>query len=336
MSTSGADVPAKKNVVVSARACSVRLSEAVMTRGAVVQIQDVDKATELAIVRRAYAKQLLALVGVTDPWIEAAFTEVPRERYLGMGPWLSFNGIGTYVATPTDDPIYVYTDRLFGLIPGKSLNNGQPSLHVALMAAAGVTPGQHVVHVGAGTGYYSAILAHIVGPTGRVTAIEFDAGLASRATMNLSGFANVRVIAGDAFTASFEPVDVIYMNASTSRIPTAWLDRLREGGNVILPMGTRAAFKSIEPGAMDLVRLARMAGQNVVFRIARRGDEFHVRTTVPGGFIPAEGGDDAADAALAAALGKGGAKNVTRLYRTDDIPEARCWLKGEGWCLAYS
>ncbi len=301
-----------------------------------MQIQDVDKATELAIVRRAYAKQLLALVGVTDPGIEAAFSEVPRERFLGPGPWLTFSGIGKYVPTPTDDPIYLYTDRLFGLIPEKSLNNGQPSLHVALLASAGVGPGQHVVHVGAGTGYYSAILAHIVGPAGRVTAIEVDPGLASRATADLSGIPNVRVISGDAFTVPFDPADVIYMNASTSRIPTAWLDSLREGGRLLLPMGTRAAFNSIEPGAMDLARLARMVSQNVMFQVTRRGDEFHVKTTLPAGFIPAEGGDDAADAALAAALAKGGAKNVTRLYRGEEIPEERCWLRGEGWCLAYS
>jgi protein-L-isoaspartate(D-aspartate) O-methyltransferase len=316
---------------------ALRLSEAAPTEGTFVHLQDVDKVTELAIVRRAFAKQLLAQVAVTDPWIEAAFTEVPREKYLGPGPWLSFSGIGTYVPTPSDDPIYVYTDRLFGLIPSKTVNNGQPSLHVALIASAGVAPGQHVVQVGAGTGYYSAILAHIVGLAGRVTAIEFDAGLAARATANLSEIANVRVVAGDAFTLAFEPADVIYVNTSTSRIPPAWLDGLREGGRLILPMSTRAAFRSLQPGPLDLAQLARMVPQHVVFRIERRGDDYHVKPGVWGGFIPAEGGDsDAADAALAAALQNGGAPKVTRLYRSKDIPEERCWLRGEGWCLAYS
>ncbi len=298
----------------------------------------IDKQTELAIVRRAFAKQLVAFTGTADQErIEAAFAEVPREHFLGPGPWMTFSGIGTYIPTPSDDPVYIYSDRLFGLIPAENLNNGQPSLHVALMASAGVAPGEHVVHVGAGTGYYSAILAHIVGPAGRVTAVEFDEGLVSRATANLQGAANVRLLKGDASTVPFDPADVIYVNASVSRIPAAWLDGLREGGRLILPMGSRAGFKAIEPGPIDLVRLTRMASLNAVFRIERRGDDFHVRTTGPGGFIPARGGasDPAADAALTAALEGGGAKRVTRLYRRDDIPQERVWLKGEGWCLAY-
>jgi protein-L-isoaspartate(D-aspartate) O-methyltransferase len=98
----------------------------------------IDKQTELAIVRRAFAKQLVAFTGAAgQERIEAAFASVPREHFLGPGPWLMFSGIGTYVPTPSDDPIYLYSDRLFGLIPGQNLNNGQPSLHVALMASAG-------------------------------------------------------------------------------------------------------------------------------------------------------------------------------------------------------
>jgi len=45
-----------------------------------------------------------------------------------------------------------------------------------LIAAAAPRAGEHVVHVGAGVGYYTAILAHMVGGSGRVTAIEFDGG----------------------------------------------------------------------------------------------------------------------------------------------------------------
>lgn len=294
-----------------------------------------DKQGELAIVRRAYAKQLVAFSGVDDRRIEAGFADVPREHFLGAGPWKTFSGMGRYVPTPDDDPTYVYSDRLFGLIPEQNINNGQPSLHVALMSSAGVQPGEHVLHVGAGTGYYSAILAHIVGPTGRVTAMEFDEGLATRATANLAHLGNVRVVHGDACAKPFEPADVIYVNASVSRIPSAWLDGLREGGRLILPMGSRSVFKSIEAG--DRAWLARLATHNVVFRIERRGDGFQVRSIVPGAFIPAQGAatDPAADMALTAAFEKGGSKDVTRLYRQTDIPEEQVWLKGEGWCLAY-
>lgn len=296
----------------------------------------VDKETELAIVRRAYAKQILSLVDVKDARIEAAFAQVPREHYLGPGPWEGFRFLGNYLATPDDDPVYLYTDRLFGLVSAKGVNNGQPSLHAALMANANIAAGEHVVHVGAGTGYYTAILAHIVGPSGRVTAVEFDPDLASRAATNLATIPNVTVIAGDACTVPFDPADVIYVNAGFSRIPLSWLDGLRDGGRLLLPMGSRSGLKDASSGKVDMAKLIRLYQSQVVFRVERRGDEFHVTSGVPAAFIPAEGADEASEAALVAALEKGGAKNVTRLYRGADIPEERCWLRGEGWCLAYT
>jgi protein-L-isoaspartate(D-aspartate) O-methyltransferase len=205
---------------------------------------------------------------------------VPREHYLGPGPWEGFRFPGKYLTTPDDDPVYVYTDRLFGVIPAKGVNNGQPSLHAALMANAGVSVGEHVLHVGAGTGYYSAILAHIVGPAGRVTAIEFDPDLASRAAINLAGVLNVTVIAGDACTVSFDPADVIYVNAGFSRVPSSWLDGLRDGGRLILPMGSRwespagtgGGLKDASSAKVDMAKLMRLYQSQVVFRVERRGD----------------------------------------------------------------
>lgn len=296
---------------------------------------EIDKETELAIVRRAYAKQILALVDVSDARIESAFAEVRREHYLGPGPWHLMPAMSVYGKTPSDDPVYLYMNCLFGLVPAKGINNGQPSLHVAWMANACIATGEHVVHVGAGTGYYTAILAHLVGPAGRVTAIEFDPELASRAARNLQGFANVRVIPGDACSLSFDPADVIYVNAAFSRIPPAWLDGLRDGGRLILPMGSRAALQDLKSGQMDMAKVMRLARSQVVFRIQRHGDEFHVRPGVPAAFIAAEGTDAAADAALLVALEKGRARDVTRLYRSGDIPDEQCWLRGEGWCLAW-
>ena len=63
----------------------------------------------------------------------------------------------------------------------RGLNNGQPSLWASLFDQLDLKPGERVIHVGAGAGYYSAILAEIVGSTGRVRALEIDPGLAERA-----------------------------------------------------------------------------------------------------------------------------------------------------------
>jgi protein-L-isoaspartate(D-aspartate) O-methyltransferase len=83
-----------------------------------------------------------------------------------------------YVPTPSADPVYLYVNQVVGLLAERNLNNGEPSLHAMMIASAAPKEGEHAVHIGIGGGYYTAILAELVGETGRVTAIELDAGLA--------------------------------------------------------------------------------------------------------------------------------------------------------------
>jgi protein-L-isoaspartate(D-aspartate) O-methyltransferase len=71
---------------------------------------------DLTVVRRAYAKQILAAASVSDHRIEDAFAAVRREAYLGPGPWQVLRFLRKYVPTPTADPVYLYTDDLVGSI----------------------------------------------------------------------------------------------------------------------------------------------------------------------------------------------------------------------------
>jgi protein-L-isoaspartate(D-aspartate) O-methyltransferase len=286
-----------------------------------------DREEELAIVRRAYAKQVLASVNLNDPRVEAAFAAVQRERYLGPGPWLILRSSG-YIPTPDADPVYLYSDVLIGIVPERGLNNSMPSYHARLIASADIRAGEHVVHVGAGVGYYTAIMAQLVGRCGRVTAIEIDPALARRAVTNLSTMVNVNVHQDDGFLVSFDAADVIYVNAGATRPADSWLDGLKDGGRLILPL---TAKKTLPPGSNGSI-----ARHGAVFRIARQGDEYLAKWISPVGIYPCEGGRDAvSESALDAALQKGGWQKVTRLYRTDDLPDDRCWLRAPEWTLAY-
>jgi protein-L-isoaspartate(D-aspartate) O-methyltransferase len=287
-----------------------------------------DHKKELAVVRRAYAKQVLASVGVNDPRVEAAFAAVEREHYLGPGPWPVLRHWG-YTPTPDADPVYLYSDILIGIVPERGLNNGAPSYHAPIIASASIREGEHVVHVGAGTGYYTAIMAHLAGSAGKVTAIEFDPDLAQRARSNLSAAANVQVLEGDGCSIPFDAADVIYVNAGATRPADTWLDRLNDGGRLMLPLTARKTLpvRNIE----SIVR------HGAVFRIERKGDEYLAKWISAVGVYPCEGGrDDESEAALDAALQRGGGQNVTRLYRTDDLSDDRCWLRAPGWALAYT
>jgi len=287
-----------------------------------------DRENELAIIRRAYAKQILGRVGVSNARVEDAFAGVRREDFLGLGPWQLFDFRGSYIPTASDDPVHLYTDDLFAIVPEKQLNNGQPSLHAALIANAAPKECDHVVHVGAGVGYFSAIMAHMVGSAGRVTAIEYDPEVAARARANFSGYSNVTVIEGDGALVPFDPADVIYVNAGATSPAPNWLDRLKDGGRMILPLTTEKGF-----GTIDYAKMHRQGG---IFRILRQGDDYLARWIAPVAIFPCAGNrDDKAEKALAASFAKGDLKKIARLYRRDDIPEERCWVRGRGWCLAY-
>jgi protein-L-isoaspartate(D-aspartate) O-methyltransferase len=286
-----------------------------------------DRETELGLVRRAYAKEIVATSGIPDARVETAFAELHREDFLDPGPWLVIGERGDYVLTPSADPAYLYLDHVVGILPERYLNNGQPSLHAKLLAHAGPQEGDHVVHVGTGTGYYTAIMAHLVGRSGKVTAFELDPGLADRARVNLSSYPNVSVICGNGAAVPFDAADVVYVNAGATRPAEAWLHGLAEGGRLILPLTTSRGFMRNDPPAP-------IARRGAVFRIERRSSEFVARWISPIAIFPCEGArDPLSEAALGQAFAKGGWKEVTGLCRSNDLPEERCWLRAPGWCL---
>lgn len=281
---------------------------------------------ELAIVRRAYARHVVFKAGVSDPRIEEALAAVPRERFLGPGPWqMSFPRPGPRRLTPSADPVYLYQDAVVAIAPEKHLNNGQPAFLASLIALGRLRAGERAVHVGAGPGYYTAILAQLAGAAGHVTAIEFEPDLARRAAANLAPWRNVEVIAGDGGAVPFEPADVIVVNAGAVEPAGHWLDRLKDGGRVVLPLTVSGVYNG-QPTTTG-----------AVFLIERDGQDYSARAKGRTAIYPCAGlRDQQAEKALAAAFERGGWDKVTRLDRPGNLPGEQCWLRGEGWALAYS
>ena len=142
----------------------------------------------------------------------------------------------------------------------------------------------------------------------------------------------VLVVQGDGSAVPFDPADVIYVNAGATRPADRWLDGLREGGRLILPLTTNQGF--IAKSATSTAELG-IERRGAVFRIERRGCEYFAKWLSSVAIFPCEGMRDAAsEAALAAAFEKGGWRDVTRLYRSNDVPAEKCWLSAPGWTLA--
>ncbi len=236
---------------------------------------------------------------------------------MGKGPWPIFTGSG-YLPTLSADPRLLYQDILVGLATNRGINNGQPTLHARCLAACAPRAGESVIHIGAGTGYYTAILAALVGDFGSVIAYEIEADLAEQARKNLRHLQNVKVVSASASTAALPPADVIYANAGATHPLASWLDALTVGGRLIFPLTPNEAF-----GGMLMV--------------TRRGaDSYAASIVTRAAFIPCIGArDDATSEALIAAFETQSIKTVKSLRR-DASPDATAWCVGSGWWLSTS
>jgi len=133
----------------------------------------------LEAARRSYAEELRSLTHMSSPALFAAFATVPRERFVGPGPWRIL-GLGNS-GRPGRRSTARLSQRAHRPRRGKRHSQRQPSMWAHFLDQLGVRANDDVLHLGCGTGYYTAILAELAGPAGTVTAIEIDEAMAERA-----------------------------------------------------------------------------------------------------------------------------------------------------------
>src|SRR5262249_62388229 len=103
--------------------------------------------------RGFYARLMAAASKSSDPRIERIFELVPREAFLPPAPWKIMVG-ERYFETPSANPAYIYQNNLVALDAEKGINNGEPFLHAAWIAAVAPQPGYTERHSGASAGCY--------------------------------------------------------------------------------------------------------------------------------------------------------------------------------------
>ena len=205
------------------------------------ELWDTHTAMTLEECRRFYAEEIRLAGSVKSVTLVEAFALVPREKYLGPGPWRfpamdMALGAAAYLSSEDADPRHVYHNVAIALDVSRELNNGQPGSLARWMDEMELRNGERVYHLGCGVGYYTAILAEVVGEKGRVVASEVDGELAARARENLAGYANVSMLQGDGAGVDPGECDAMLINAGVTHPHPGWLEHMAVGGRMIVPL----------------------------------------------------------------------------------------------------
>jgi protein-L-isoaspartate(D-aspartate) O-methyltransferase len=282
---------------------------------------------DLSARRRFFAEEVQMVGNIRSASVVEALASVPREQFLPPGPWM-VRSEADFGAPPRQtedaDPRHVYHNIAIGIEPARMLFNGAPSLVGMAIDALGVKPGDRVMHVGSGTGYFTAILAHCAGAGGRVLAFEVDGGLAARATSNLSSMPWVEVRPGDGTGDLQEPFDAILVNAGVTHPLASWLDALSHSGRIVIPLtATAGAMGNIGKGLMLLLR--RTADPQTL----------DVRLLTFVAIFSAVGvRDDALNGELAKVMAQRPFGPIKRFRRDPHERTDACWLHGSGICFS--
>jgi protein-L-isoaspartate(D-aspartate) O-methyltransferase len=289
------------------------------------------------MVRLFYAEDVRFRARLKSQAVAEAFAVVPREDFLGPGPWQVMGLERGYVTTEDADPRHLYHDALVAIDAARKLNNGQPSALAKWIDSLDLRPGERVCHVGCGVGYYTAIMAHVVGPAGRVLAVELDPGLAERARSNLARWNWAEVVSADG--TAFDPgdADAIFVNAGVTHPQPLWLDRLRPGGRLLVPI-TTSNLQGMIPAMCGIGAEGQAGGFGEMLLVHRENDRYPASfVSMVAIFSSPSGRDPELDRALAEVLKqtlRGQRGPVRSLRRDPHTAGDTCWLHGADFCLS--
>ncbi len=179
-----------------------------------------------AVARERMIEEQLRRRGVVLHNVLEAMREIPRHLFVS----------------------HEYTDRAYDdealpSLEGQTIS--QPFMVAIMTQELALRPGLRVLEIGSGTGYQTAILAHLVGPEGKIFTIERSEALATFARHRLAAldFHNVQFLVGDgsggwpAESGAAPEFERILVTAGTPAVPLPLRAQLSEGGILVAPVG---------------------------------------------------------------------------------------------------
>jgi len=177
--------------------------------------------------RKAMVRNQLASRDITDKKILEAMGEVPRHLFVSS----ELRG-------------QAYEDHPLPIGEGQTIS--QPYIVALMTQHLDLKPGEKVLEIGTGSGYQAAVLAQLAD---KVYSIEIRENLAKRAaeTLRSLNYTQVQVKWDDGYFGWEEnaPFDAIIVTCAANHVPPPLLKQLREGGRLIIPLGSTLYFQTL-------------------------------------------------------------------------------------------
>jgi protein-L-isoaspartate(D-aspartate) O-methyltransferase len=191
--------------------------------------------------RAALTRHLIAEGTIHDRQVAAAFRVVPRHLFTPRVP--------LRIAYADDVVLMKRNDA------GVAISSvSQPSIVALMLEQAAIRPGDRVLEIGSG-GYNAALLRELTGPGGSVTTVDIDAEVTDRARtlLDQAGYGEVRVVQADGEygVPDQAPYDRIVVTVTAWDIAPAWVDQLRPGGRIVVPLRARGQTRSVAFDRVD-------------------------------------------------------------------------------------
>ena len=166
--------------------------------------------------------------GIHDESTIQAFLAVPRHLFVEEGLWGQ-----------------AYNDYPLPIGMGQTIS--QPYIVALMTESLQIDREDHVLEIGTGSGYQTAVLAEIAQDVFSIERIE---GLGSRAEALLGslGYTNVHIRIDDGTQGWIEqcPFDAIIVTAASPDVPRPLVDQLKDGGRMVIPVGGKSSQELIQ------------------------------------------------------------------------------------------
>src|SRR5688572_18976733 len=210
--------------------------------------------------QQALVEQLKKANILKTPLIEEAFIKVPRHLFL-----------------PEEPLDKVYSDVAIVMKRGDegqwTSSSSQPAIMAIMLEQLALKPGQRVLEIGTGSGFNAALIASIVGQSGKVVTLDIQPDLVwyARERLELAGYDWVETVVADVGYGYPDdaPYDRIILTVASDVITTAWREQLAPGGILVLPFGIIGPQNSVA--------------------FEKRGEELVSVAINPCGFMPLQG-----------------------------------------------